>query len=129
MIQKYHMLLVIEGEDYKASHIVLWSLKEFQVLQQIENADIKSIDKVCPLSGSQWEFFVTAGKSSVIKVWRLDLKAKEGFEPIEEVDEIFLPKMQHNSSDLPDADQDGADEEEKPLVEKDVYVQDLVCCA
>lgn len=97
-------------------------------MQQIENADIKSIDKVCPLTGTQWEFFVTAGKSSVIKVWRLDLKAKEGFEPIEEVDEIFLPKLQSNPSDLPEADEDGDDEEEKPLVEKDVYVQDLVCC-
>jgi len=87
------MLVVVYGNDFKASNIILWSLKTFSIIETLECADLNEINKIKeiydfgPLEKSGNRYFVTAGKSSVIKVWQISKATKPR---LTEVGEIFI---------------------------------------
>lgn len=69
------MLIVAEGDEFKPSHLSVWSLKYFKLMQTIQNADLKEINKIkeiynfAKVEGLNSRFFASAGKSNVVKIW------------------------------------------------------------
>jgi WD40 repeat protein len=72
MFQIEKFLIVVQGNDLQPSHIVLWSLEKFQIVQQVDNADLNEINKMCLVHDFSHLEFKKNGKSNIIKIWMID---------------------------------------------------------